>query len=88
MTRKDESLSKLRSNSEIFRIDPSPPPLRSLNNLSDLQESYSSLLSTLPQDLIRSEIVQEAKEEGGEVSEETRKEVVSEGEDKISEEEF
>jgi len=88
MTRKDGLLFKLRSDPEIFRIDPSLPPLPSSNDLTDLREPYSSFLSTLPQDLVQSEMVHEAKEEGGEVLDKTRKEVVSEGEDRISEEEF
>jgi len=88
MTRKDGLLFELRSDPNIFLIDPSLPPLHSSNNLSDIREPNSTFVSALPQDLVQSEMVQEAKKGGGEVSEETRKEVVSEGEDKISEEEF
>lgn len=87
MTRKDGLFLELKSDPKIFRIDPLHPPLPSSNDLIDLRELYSSFLSTLPQDLVQSEMVHEAKEEGGEVLEETRKEVVSEGEDRIGEEE-
>jgi len=69
MEKKDGLLFKLRLNSEIFRIDPSHPPLFPSNERIDLREPYSSFLSTLPKDLVRSEIFQEAKEEGGEVLE-------------------
>lgn len=93
LTRKDGLLFKLRSDPTIFLIDPSFPPLPSSNDLTDLRDSYSTFLSTLPQDLAQSEMVQEAKEDGGEVLEKTRKEVVSsgdegEGENGVSEEEF
>jgi len=86
MTRKDGLLFKLRSAPEIFPIDPSHTPLPSSNDLIGLRERYSSFLSTLPKDLVQSEMVQE--EGGVEVLNETGKEVVSEREDSFSEEEF
>jgi len=84
MEKKDGLLFKLRSAPEIFRIDLSHPPLPSSNDPTDLREPCSSFLSTLPEDLVQSEMVQEVG--GGEVLEETRKEGVVEGEDRVGEE--
>ncbi|GAA5967144.1 hypothetical protein JCM3765_001544 [Sporobolomyces pararoseus] len=86
MTRKDTLLYRLRSDPSVFLVDPSLPPLPSSNDLTDHRPAYATFLSTLPSSLLDSDLVQDAREQGAEVLEQTREEVTKDG--GISEEEF
>ncbi|GAA5945211.1 uncharacterized protein JCM15063_005328 [Sporobolomyces koalae] len=94
MTRRDTLLHRLRSDPNLFLIDPAlPPPQSSIDSkdAADLRESYATFLSTLPESpstLIDSELVKSARTEGGDQLEQTRVRVVSDPEMNVDDETF
>ncbi|GAA6014414.1 hypothetical protein JCM11491_007045 [Sporobolomyces phaffii] len=88
MTRKDTLLYRLRSDPSVFLVNPALPPLPSSNDLTDLRAAYSSFVSTLPSDFMTTDLVKTAKEQGGDVLEQTRLDVTTGEGDKVGEEEF
>ncbi|GAA5915849.1 BSD domain-containing protein [Sporobolomyces salmoneus] len=93
LSRKDTLLYRLGSDPEILLVDPALPPLPSSTDLIDLRSSYSTFISSLPssENLLESDLVKDAKDQGGELLEETKRKVIeseSEASPQVSEEEF